>query len=325
MDAPSVAPCARNEGTMLPRNSYLPDPAEPVDRWLQFEYSDNVENVKRIFTDYGLGANGRWLYDPFCGAGSSLLAASRLGRAVLGNDLDPLAVAATGLKLSAHNGPVARDCLLAFWALARTRLGRRMPDVPDFLSAVDQDLAQRPAAWRETELSSRLSCSTATLAPTLLMYDLPAASVDLYTSPPYVLPGKPNPIAGLHADPALMEMARRFVHAGSDTARTVIDVLPDLARAGIQPVTAALVAVDSMPDGVLNKVCVAYENLHGERDNRSALLEELVARGFRILSADHWKPGPEEDPQVKDRGEIVAAAARRLRDDEHQGARECFN
>ncbi|MGW7243737.1 hypothetical protein [Streptomyces sp. NPDC054804] len=75
---------------------YRPDPAQPIDRWHQRADSANARTCRRIIED--LAGRPTAVIDPFCGAGSSAVAARELGVPFIGVDIDPLLVCVATAK-----------------------------------------------------------------------------------------------------------------------------------------------------------------------------------------------------------------------------------
>ncbi|HZQ51210.1 MAG TPA: DNA methyltransferase [Bryobacteraceae bacterium] len=69
----------------------------PVHRWYYFPHSFTGELVHALIDEWGLSADDRTL-DPFCGAGTTLVAAKQKGVPAVGYDLSPLAVLVTNVK-----------------------------------------------------------------------------------------------------------------------------------------------------------------------------------------------------------------------------------
>ncbi len=94
--------------TTYTAKDYHPDTDDPVDRWLQTEFSSNVLTTAYIILDVYQKIPDmtrkvpQIIVDPFCGAGCTGLAASRLGVPFYGIELDPIlaAVALTKATLS---------------------------------------------------------------------------------------------------------------------------------------------------------------------------------------------------------------------------------
>jgi hypothetical protein len=78
-------------------NDFYPNPQDRIDRWLQIENSANAKTVERIIVDI-FGAVPKLVIDPCCGAGSTAVAARRLGTKFNGIELDPILAAISSLK-----------------------------------------------------------------------------------------------------------------------------------------------------------------------------------------------------------------------------------
>lgn len=286
--------------------TYAPDPEEPIDRWFQFDYSDSTENVSGLLLEHNLGENGRWIYDPYCGAGSSLLAAVRLGRKAMGNDLDPLAVAASGLKLKARAESIPAEVLGQFVSLARERIPGFI-GLSMFIELIQKDIELENRSIESSLLPAwRLATGPATIAPDLLMAGFSERSVDLYTSPPYVVPGSADPIAAYSRDSRLKSLARIF----ADTCTSQDFPSDDLATQGLQsvqvgPVRAVIKAIDAMPPDLLNRFCVAFENPVGFERVQDRLVEELQKRGLEVEGLFLSSCQDEEIEGLASRGTIV--------------------
>jgi hypothetical protein len=93
---------------------------KPVHRWCVFPHSFTSELVLGLIDEWGLTAKDRIL-DPFCGAGTTPLAAKERGISSEGIDLSPYAAFVSSVKLNDYNSA----CLARTW----THLQRRMdPD-----------------------------------------------------------------------------------------------------------------------------------------------------------------------------------------------------
>jgi SAM-dependent methyltransferase len=84
----------------------------------------NPQVVRAIGNLFGLEP-GAWMFDPFCGSGTTLLEAAHIGWNALGIDINPLGVLIADAKLAAFNASPAtlqREC---------DALARRLDPVPD--------------------------------------------------------------------------------------------------------------------------------------------------------------------------------------------------
>lgn len=75
---------------------------KPVHRWCVFPHSFTSELVHGLVDEWGLTKKDRIL-DPFCGAGTTPLAAREKGISAAGYDISPFAVFATKVKLSDYD------------------------------------------------------------------------------------------------------------------------------------------------------------------------------------------------------------------------------
>ena len=92
---------------------------KPIHRWYTFPHSFTGELVHALIDEWGLGPQDR-LLDPFCGAGTTLLAAKERGISAAGYDLSPLAVLAAGVKVTNHDG----ERLNGIWRRLRRNVRR---------------------------------------------------------------------------------------------------------------------------------------------------------------------------------------------------------
>ena len=74
----------------------------PVYRWYTYKHSFSRNLVSTIINKYNLGP-GDVTLDPFCGAGTTLLASKESGIRALGLDLMPLSILATNVKLRRYS------------------------------------------------------------------------------------------------------------------------------------------------------------------------------------------------------------------------------
>lgn len=217
----------------------------------------------------------------------------------MGNDLDPLAVAASGLKLSARCAHVDARVWTEFVELAQRRWAS-FADLRNFMAMVREDLAAEAVRGTCSSARWKLGSGPAASAPAVLMAGFPKRSVDLYTSPPFVSPGSPNPVAGYACDPQLRTLAGRFaeVHAGRPGE-------PSCSGSVAGPAAAVLQALDAIPEGVLNRFCIAFENLRGEDEVHVRLAADLRARGLMVNSVQVVTPGSDEPEDLASRGVLT--------------------
>lgn len=91
--------------------------AKPIHRWCVFPHSFTSELVHGLIDEWGLTASDKIL-DPFCGAGTTPLAAKERNIPATGYDLSPFAVFATRVKLNDYDP----DCLLTTWKRFQKRI-----------------------------------------------------------------------------------------------------------------------------------------------------------------------------------------------------------
>lgn len=89
---PSLAPFVR------PARS-----AEPIQRWLQYREGYTLELCRQVFDD-----RESLVVDPFCGFGSTLVAATQQGLPSIGFDMNPLAVFVSEVKTRAYSSATRR-------------------------------------------------------------------------------------------------------------------------------------------------------------------------------------------------------------------------
>jgi len=75
---------------------------KPIHRWYFFPHSFSGELVHALIDEWNLGPDD-CLFDPFAGAGTTLLAAKAKGIPATGYDLSPLSVFASRVKIANHN------------------------------------------------------------------------------------------------------------------------------------------------------------------------------------------------------------------------------
>lgn len=189
----------------LDEAAYLPDPAEPVDRWFQAGNASNVQTICRLIGD--LAPDAECVIDPFAGAGSTAAAARTLRKPFFGVEQDPVLATACLAKLHASprhagllagtpsmddlealdrtlagignrtNGALARDLsALAVICYLSARWGR--PLTAEQLTA---DLASVPPPHPD----GRAVRGDATTAAAWQLARIPRRPSVVYTSPPF--------------------------------------------------------------------------------------------------------------------------------------------
>jgi hypothetical protein len=97
----------------------------PIHRWYLFPHSFTGDLVDALIDDWGLDESDQIL-DPFCGAGTTLLAAKKRGIPATGYDLSPLAVLASQVKTSNYQGTRLRSQ----WQRLHNRIDPRSWNAP---------------------------------------------------------------------------------------------------------------------------------------------------------------------------------------------------
>jgi hypothetical protein len=206
----------------LEGSGYLPDPTEPVDRWVQAANASNVRTTMAVVREL-LPTPAEVLIDPLAGGGSSAAAARAMGLPFFGIELDPVLACITLAKTvctprharllgelpppdavelpvrpadAMPGDPLAVSCLALISAL-RTEAGR--PLAPGELSA---DLA----AARAAHPASRVVHGDATGEQAWAALRLPQAPAVVYTSPPFGASSPRPPVS-----PAVRSAAQRIL------------------------------------------------------------------------------------------------------------------
>lgn len=133
---------------------------KPVHRWYTFPHSFTGELVHALIDEWELGAQDR-LLDPFCGAGTTLLAAKERGVPANGYDLSPLAVLVADVKAANHDG----ERLSAIWRRLKRNVRRDAgpPARKEYPELVERALPGRLLGEFEAVATAieRLRCSRA--------------------------------------------------------------------------------------------------------------------------------------------------------------------
>lgn len=136
-------------------NDYNPDSEDPVDRWLQTKYSANALTTACVIWDI-FGAVPDVIVDPFCGAGSTGLAARRLGASFYGIELDPILAAVTLAKTTLSAADIARaEILLPEWITVDWLLKNPLPSSVLALALIGVS-GVRPQGRRRKDLLAML-------------------------------------------------------------------------------------------------------------------------------------------------------------------------
>lgn len=102
----------------------------PVHNWFVFPHSYSQVLVDSLFEEWELDEGAR-IYDPFVGAGTTVLAAKYRSLAAIGTDISPLSVFVTNAKVALYRpeklSDVARKIQRAAERLPLPRLARRPP------------------------------------------------------------------------------------------------------------------------------------------------------------------------------------------------------
>jgi hypothetical protein len=93
----------------------------PVHNWFVFPHSYSHDLVDSLIDDWGLDAKSR-IYDPFVGAGTTLLSAKARAIEAIGADISPLAIFVANAKAASYSGEKIRT--------AWERLQRRIERAP---------------------------------------------------------------------------------------------------------------------------------------------------------------------------------------------------
>lgn len=91
----------------------------PVHNWFVFPHSYSSILVDKLIEHWNLTANSR-IYDPFVGAGTTLLSAKSRGVSAIGSDLSPLAVFVANAKVA----PYQPEKLAVTWSLIQRAIDR---------------------------------------------------------------------------------------------------------------------------------------------------------------------------------------------------------
>lgn len=142
---------------------YYPDATDPIDGWFQANFSANAQTVEWVIKDI-FGGTPEQIVDPFCGAGSTGVAARRMGAPFIGIELDPVLAEIALLKasLSIDDIPVIAESLppvvSADWL---TSVSRALLPQPVMGASLVSILSRPPFGLPSAELLALLSTGVA--------------------------------------------------------------------------------------------------------------------------------------------------------------------
>ncbi len=85
-----------------PLATFVPNKREPIHNWFYYKEGFSHRLVSKLIDDFGL-VEGKTVLDPFCGAGTTLLACKQAGIASIGFDVHPVAVFAARVKTADYD------------------------------------------------------------------------------------------------------------------------------------------------------------------------------------------------------------------------------
>lgn len=295
------------DATFYDRHAFAPDPVDPVDRWCQLPQSGNRASVAALIEELGLGVDGNVLLDPFCGAGSTLLAGAMRGGRVVGCDLEPGAAAVSALKLAApgladhlrgHRGSGLPGTPIWRWAATVARAVDALdPAAEPLLAKIVADCGAADPGW--TTGTHRVVCSSAQHVVEALGAtpgSAPRNRIDVFTSLPH-LTGRPSPWRRADgADGA----------GGSAEEHAMLDAPDDagLLTAGPQRTarveTTAREALASLLSSLvrreaLGRVAIEFERSVDRRDADQSLAEVLERSGLQSIEVVTLYEGAPDD------------------------------
>ncbi|MGW2650983.1 hypothetical protein ACWC2T_40405 [Streptomyces sp. NPDC001393] len=167
---------------------YLPDRDEPVERWFNAPNTGNARAIARTIIDLTPEFPAVVL-DPFCGAGSSAIAARHLGIPFVGMEIDPV-LACVSLAKShcepVHGAGLHRPersdddlplrCLRVVQELQSLDGSGRLNE-----QQITEDLARAPAAVP----GGAMVCGDSTVPANWSDLSIPDRDVVVFTSPPF--------------------------------------------------------------------------------------------------------------------------------------------
>ncbi|GAB3280064.1 hypothetical protein GCM10027589_06910 [Actinocorallia lasiicapitis] len=253
------------------KGEYLPDPDQPVDRWLQAANASNANTVKATIENIvGSGQDVAFIVDPFSGGGSVAMAARNMGVPFYGLEIDPVLACATLAKLTIGKDEIpalSRECLDVV-AEARRHLAAAGSGKELSEAEIEKDRrAIRPVT------PSRILCADATDVDAWSALALPRQGhAVIYTSPPF---GVSSPRFALPA--SLHDRAGDVLRRGG----VMIDCEPpavfpnyiDIAKLTLKLVIPFLASVT---------LIVEHENDDQQHDSRDELAEVFGELGRKF-------------------------------------------
>ncbi len=111
---------------MKPKNlrdlvTFVPNKAEPIHNWLYFKEGFSRGLVEWAVREFQLQEP---ICDPFCGVGTTLLAAKQMGMQSIGFDVSPLAVLASEVKTRNYDPRAIETTLKAFHKMQPREVGK---------------------------------------------------------------------------------------------------------------------------------------------------------------------------------------------------------
>ncbi len=113
--------------------------SQPIHRWFAFPHSYSPQLIDEVLKTCPISPTGK-IFDPFVGAGTTVLRARQLGYSAVGTDLSPLSLFVSRVKLGDYNKETLEEALnsiLAYHPL------REYPEVPPRIQKAFTDLEIR--------------------------------------------------------------------------------------------------------------------------------------------------------------------------------------
>ncbi|MEU5596416.1 hypothetical protein [Streptomyces sp. NPDC020298] len=271
-------------------DDYHPDPQEPVERWFTMPNTGNSRAIAEIINDL-CPVPPTAVVDPFCGAGSSSLAARRLGVPFVGVEMDPvLACVSTAKSLC---GPADGQALLQrpetgeSLPLRCLRLLLRLQSTPGGGRLSDRMIADDLLRAPRRVPGGAVVCGDCTAPATWKgMAPLPDEGVVVFTSPPFF-----DDWAGPGVPPALRAEAAEL--AGGTAPEPPAPCPPAPARDYGDLLVGALRAVGAVLPSCT--VIVEHEPGSGSPDRLRTVADRLTAETdaeiLEILETRDFSPG----------------------------------